>query len=60
MEHFIVFTECSDNTGRVIGGGYMHVTATNRQAAEDEAIRLERESWGSPRLNVRALAVMED
>jgi hypothetical protein len=60
VNHYIVFTECLDNSGNVLGGGYMHIDAPTPQDAADKAVRVERESWGSPRLNVRTEVVVED
>jgi hypothetical protein len=60
MRHFVVFTDCRDGNGRSIGGGYMHVDAATREEAADKAVRIERTTWGSPRLDVRCEVVEEE
>lgn len=52
MHRWHVSTACYDRTGQLLGGGGMYVDAATPAEAEREAIRAERESWGSPRMEV--------
>jgi len=52
MHIWHVQTSCYDRTGQLLGGGGMYIDAATPGEAERKAIHIEREKWGSPRMEV--------